>query len=74
MICKQPTELPSQMLTNRLCCVLSYAPSLLYWQRKNIPTNTNSRATIVSSPLFYLWYCCYSIFSPILYDVFMLAR
>lgn len=41
MICNHLLELPPQVLTNRLCCVLSYTPSL-YWQRKNISTNANS--------------------------------
>ena len=27
MICNHLSELPSQVLTNRLCCVLSCAPS-----------------------------------------------
>ena len=41
MICSHLTELPSQVLTNRPCCVLSYAPSL-YWQRNIISINVNS--------------------------------
>ena len=41
MICNHLTELPSQVLTNRLCCVLNYDPSL-YWQKENISINANS--------------------------------
>lgn len=41
MIYNHLSELPSLVLTNALCCVLSYAPSL-YRQRKNISTNANS--------------------------------
>ena len=41
MIYNHLSELPSQVLTNRLCCVLIFA-LILYWQRKNISTNVNS--------------------------------
>ena len=56
LICNHLTESPSQMLTNRPCCVLSYAPSL-YWQRKNIPTNANSGGDQTSQPR-----CCVSAY------------
>ena len=49
MICKHQSELPSQVLTNRLCCVLIHAPSL-YRQRKNIPINANRGGGVRLNP------------------------
>jgi len=50
---KHPVESPSQVLTNRLCCVLVYTPSSSC-QRKIIHPNANSGETKASSPLLHI--------------------
>lgn len=49
MIYNHLTEFPSQVFTNRSCCVLIFTLSL-YWQRKNISTNVNSGGDVRPIP------------------------
>lgn len=42
MICNHLTESPSLVLTNALCCVLIYDPSL-YWQREKYLSKCEQR-------------------------------
>ena len=66
MICNHLLKLPPQVLTNRPCCVLSYAPNL-YWQRNNNLINANSGGDQTSQPRYCVSaYISVVILTPIL--------